>query len=146
MLGAGAPLATTLANGASYGLHLCAADGLLACSPPYRFIVDLTLPERTAPVDLAAGRAAGALFGVLSAIGGTWSCADPDGRSSRTWWAAYVLPLPPRAPPPPRAPSPRAPPPPCMLLPHWIATAGDRVEQYAPMTMEQVPCLRTCQA
>ena len=132
MLGAGAPLATTLANGASYGLHLCAADVLLACSPPYRFIVDLTLPERTAPVDLAFGRAAGAFFSMPGAIGGNWSCADPDGGIARTWWMAYVQP------PPPQAGG--APPPPRMLLPHWIATAGDGTELYAPMRVEQVPC------
>ena len=135
MLGAGAPLATTLANGASYGLHLCAADVLLACSPPYRFIVDLTLPERTAPVDLAFGRAAGAFFSMPGAIGGIWSCADPDGGIARTWWTAYV------PPPPPRAPPPCAPPLPRMLLPHWIATAGDGAELYATMMMEQVTCL-----
>lgn len=79
-----------LQHGSSYQLFVCAVDRvqLSSCSPPFVFVVDLTPPSCSAPVDRFGGVSTqGNYFGQPGAISASWDCTDDESSVSRSEWS-----------------------------------------------------------
>ena len=75
-----------------YHLHACAVDfqNHTVCAETYRFLVDLTPPVCTPPVDLIDGLPAPAYFSRRLGYSARWRCADPESGVMHSDFMAYA--------------------------------------------------------
>lgn len=77
-----------LQHGKMYWLHICARDWMnhTTCARPHQFLVDLTPPVCSTPLDMSGGRIAPPITSRRSGVSAQWDCHDPETGVAISMW------------------------------------------------------------